>query len=188
MTLLDGDDTDHRAARANFGPAWVQGKGASLPSCHRLTRRSVDAWLGFGDELARRFGTVLAFERNGSLAFCLSVAEFEERRSQLHRLHNAAGGEQDWEMIDRSALGRMLPGVRLGPVVVGASYGRSVMTVGAAMGSCQGRQCGCTVTRLRADASGRPPGEIGLHRVRPPLKPVTVGELATPGAPAPVPA
>ena len=125
VTLLDGDDTDHRAARANFGLVWLQGKGASMPSYHRLTRRSVDAWPGFNDELARRSGTSVAFERNGGLAFCLGEPEFEERRSQLHRLHNAAGGEQDWDMVGRAALERLLPGVALGPDVVGASYGRS---------------------------------------------------------------
>ena len=49
----------------------------------------------------------------------------------------------------------------------------------AGMGPCQGRQCGTTITRLLADATGRPPGEIGFYRARPPLKPVTLGELAT---------
>lgn len=125
VTLLDGDDTDHRAARANFGLVWLQGKGASMPAYHQLTRQSVDAWPAFDDELARRSGTGLAYEQHGGLQFCLSNAEFEERRSQLHRLHNAAGGEQDWEMVERPALERLLPGVALGPDVVGASYGRS---------------------------------------------------------------
>ena len=48
----------------------------------------------------------------------------------------------------------------------------------AGMGACQGRQCGYTVTRLLAEASGRPPADIGFYRIRPPLKPVTIGELA----------
>ena len=52
----------------------------------------------------------------------------------------------------------------------------------AGMGPCQGRQCGYTVTRLLAEASGRPPGEVGFYRARPPLKPITIGELATLGA------
>ncbi len=125
VKLLDGDDTDHRAARANFGLVWLQGKGASMPAYHQLTRRSVDAWSGFNDELSRQSGTGLAYERNGGLVFCLSETDYENRRSQLHRLHNAAGGEQDWEMIDRARLERLLPGVALGPDVVGASYGRS---------------------------------------------------------------
>lgn len=49
----------------------------------------------------------------------------------------------------------------------------------AGMGPCQGRQCSATITHLLADATGREPGEIGSYRARPPLKPVTIGELAT---------
>ena len=46
------------------------------------------------------------------------------------------------------------------------------------MGPCQGRQCGLTVTELVADASGVSPGEVGYFRIRPPIKPITLGELA----------
>lgn len=46
------------------------------------------------------------------------------------------------------------------------------------MGPCQGRQCGPLVNNLLAVAQGRPHAEVGLQRVRPPLKPVTLGELA----------
>ena len=46
------------------------------------------------------------------------------------------------------------------------------------MGPCQGRQCGYTVTRILAEAQGRSPGDVGYYHVRPPLKPVTLGELA----------
>src|SRR5690606_27994120 len=48
----------------------------------------------------------------------------------------------------------------------------------AGMGPCQGRYCGLTVTELLAEATGRPPGEVGYYRLRTPLKPVTLGELA----------
>lgn len=48
----------------------------------------------------------------------------------------------------------------------------------AGMGPCQGRMCGLTVTEILADAHGREPGAIGYYRIRPPIKPVTVGELA----------
>jgi NADPH-dependent 2,4-dienoyl-CoA reductase/sulfur reductase-like enzyme len=47
------------------------------------------------------------------------------------------------------------------------------------MGPCQGRQCGYTVTRLLSASQNRPPSEVGFFHVRPPLKPVTVGELAS---------
>ena len=46
------------------------------------------------------------------------------------------------------------------------------------MGPCQGRQCGLTVTEVIADARGVPPGETGYFRIRPPIKPITLGELA----------
>lgn len=46
------------------------------------------------------------------------------------------------------------------------------------MGPCQGRLCGLTVTELIAEASGRTMEEVGYYRIRPPIKPVTVGDLA----------
>jgi hypothetical protein len=46
------------------------------------------------------------------------------------------------------------------------------------MGPCQGRQCGLTVTELIADKRGVSPEEIGYFRIRPPIKPITLGELA----------
>lgn len=46
------------------------------------------------------------------------------------------------------------------------------------MGPCQGRQCGLTASELIADERGLAPGEVGYQRVRPPLKPITLGELA----------
>ena len=49
----------------------------------------------------------------------------------------------------------------------------------AGMGPCQGRQCGYTVTRILAEAQRRPPEAVGYLHVRPPLKPVTLGELAS---------
>jgi len=48
----------------------------------------------------------------------------------------------------------------------------------AGMGPCQGRQCAYTVANILSDAEGRAVPDIGLYRVRPPLKPLTLGELA----------
>jgi thioredoxin reductase len=46
------------------------------------------------------------------------------------------------------------------------------------MGPCQGRLCGLTVTEMMAQARGVSPQEIGYYRLRPPVKPVTLAELA----------
>jgi NADPH-dependent 2,4-dienoyl-CoA reductase/sulfur reductase-like enzyme len=48
----------------------------------------------------------------------------------------------------------------------------------AGMGPCQGRLCAYTVANVLADAEDRPISEVGLYRVRPPIKPVTLRELA----------
>jgi len=47
------------------------------------------------------------------------------------------------------------------------------------MGPCQGRLCGLTVTELMAEARGKTPQEIGYYRLRAPVKPITLAELAS---------
>jgi NADPH-dependent 2,4-dienoyl-CoA reductase/sulfur reductase-like enzyme len=47
------------------------------------------------------------------------------------------------------------------------------------MGPCQGRQCGHSVSAILARATGATMDEIGFYRIRPPLKPITLGELAS---------
>jgi thioredoxin reductase len=46
------------------------------------------------------------------------------------------------------------------------------------MGPCQGRLCGLTTVEIMAECRGVPVSEIGYYRIRPPVKPVTVGDLA----------
>jgi NADPH-dependent 2,4-dienoyl-CoA reductase/sulfur reductase-like enzyme len=47
------------------------------------------------------------------------------------------------------------------------------------MGPCQGRLCGLTVTELIAEERGTTPDAVGYYRLRPPVKPITLGELAS---------
>jgi thioredoxin reductase/bacterioferritin-associated ferredoxin len=46
------------------------------------------------------------------------------------------------------------------------------------MGPCQGRLCGLTVTEIIAAERGVSAGEVGYYRLRPPIKPVALKELA----------
>jgi hypothetical protein len=46
------------------------------------------------------------------------------------------------------------------------------------MGPCQGRMCAATVTALIADEQQRHPADVGTFRTRPPVKPITLSELA----------
>jgi octopine oxidase subunit A len=47
------------------------------------------------------------------------------------------------------------------------------------MGPCQGRMCGLTVTELIAAERETSPATVGYWRLRPPVKPITLGELAS---------
>ena len=53
------------------------------------------------------------------------------------------------------------------------AYGR------CGMGPCQGRVCGLVVSEVLADALNTSPSEVGYYRIRPPIKPVTLGEVAS---------
>lgn len=58
------------------------------------------------------------------------------------------------------------------------------------MGPCQGRFCGLTVAELLAEQHQLPIADIGYYRIRPPIKPVTIGDIAAsfvpdPGLPPP---
>ncbi|WP_431284353.1 FAD-dependent oxidoreductase [Humitalea sp. 24SJ18S-53] len=47
------------------------------------------------------------------------------------------------------------------------------------MGPCQGRLCGLTVVETIAAARGISPAEVGYYRLRTPVKPLTVAEMAS---------
>ncbi|MCW3474089.1 FAD/NAD(P)-dependent oxidoreductase [Limobrevibacterium gyesilva] len=59
---------------------------------------------------------------------------------------------------------------------LGPNQAKSFLRAG--MGPCQGRMCGPVVSELIAEARGVGVEEVGYYRIRPPLKPITVGELA----------
>lgn len=48
----------------------------------------------------------------------------------------------------------------------------------AGMGPCQGRMCGLTVCELMAQQTMQGPGNIGYMSIRPPVKPVNLGEIS----------
>ena len=46
------------------------------------------------------------------------------------------------------------------------------------MGPCQGRMCGLAVTEIIAARRGEAPSVVDYYRIRPPLKPLALAELA----------
>jgi NADPH-dependent 2,4-dienoyl-CoA reductase/sulfur reductase-like enzyme len=71
--------------------------------------------------------------------------------------------------------GRIRQAVTLG--ALGPNQLKTFLRCG--MGPCQGRMCGLTVTEMIADVRGITPPQVGYYRLRPPVKPITVAELAT---------
>ena len=71
--------------------------------------------------------------------------------------------------------GQVRDAVKLG--VSGPNQTKSFLRCG--MGPCQGRLCGPTVVEVIADARNVSPAEVGYYRLRPPVKPITLAELAS---------
>ncbi|MVA27093.1 FAD-dependent oxidoreductase (plasmid) [Agrobacterium vitis] len=123
VIMLDGEDGDLRAARANFGLVWVQGKGVDMPAYSLLSRKSTDLWERFLKDVVAASEMPVDYARPGGLIYCLGEAEYEARKAINTRMHNQQTGVET-EMIERRDLNRMLPKVNLGTEVVGASYCR----------------------------------------------------------------
>ncbi|RLQ85201.1 NAD(P)/FAD-dependent oxidoreductase [Notoacmeibacter ruber] len=121
VVVLDGADSDFRAARANFGLVWTQGKGADVPAYNRLTLQSSELWPDFLADVTAQSRVPVDYARPGGLTICLGDDEFEERKALLQRMHNQ-GAVTETVMLSRSELEKMMPDVKLGPEVTGASY------------------------------------------------------------------
>jgi len=124
VLMLDGADTDYRAAKANFGLVWAHGKGLGHPAYHRLSIDAAKSWSEFAQQLEVESGIEIAYERNGGLHFCLSDDEFISRATLLEKWQAQTPDlSPSARMLSRSELQRRFPSMRLGEAVVGASFG-----------------------------------------------------------------
>lgn len=114
--LLDEGDNAFRAARGNFGLIWTQSKGTDLPAYAQWTWTSAQGWADLSAELMAQTGARLAYHRPGGIEICLTAAEMEDKQKKMERLQTHAD-HIEFRMLERKALGNMLPG--LGPDVAG---------------------------------------------------------------------
>lgn len=121
VAVLDEGDRAQRAARTNFGLVWVQSKGEGMPAYMRWTRRSADQWPAFAQRLESLTGVNTEYRKDGGLVYCLGESEYEARGSKVARMR-AQTDIFGTEMLERAALERLMPDVRLGEAVTGASY------------------------------------------------------------------
>lgn len=68
--------------------------------------------------------------------------------------------------------------IRAASAIAAAGHNAVKGRTRAGMGACQGRQCAQMVSILLSEQTGAPVESLGLPNVRPPLKPVTLGEMA----------
>ena len=124
IVLDDGDDV-LRAARGNFGLVWVQSKGMGMHRYHAWSRESARLYGDFAAELKEGSGVAVAHRNDGGMHIFLCEAEREQRRREMDIMRQQAGVDGfECEIIEREEVEKMLPGVRLGDEVVGASFSK----------------------------------------------------------------
>src|SRR3546814_11756021 len=95
-------------------------------SSDRWSRESAQLWTDFAAELEETTGIALAHRNRGGLALLLGEAEVEQRRREIALMKQQAGATGfDCEIIDPRAVRAMLPRLRPGAEVAGASLGRA---------------------------------------------------------------
>lgn len=122
--VLDEGDGAVRTSRVNFGLVWLLGKGDGMPAYGFWTRRSADLWPAFTQELKDYTGIDTCYVKSGGLSYCLGEAEYEMRSEAVARMRGqAAQDPYEARMIDRAELQALMPRVKFGAEVLGASYG-----------------------------------------------------------------
>ncbi|MGL4637217.1 MAG: NAD(P)/FAD-dependent oxidoreductase [Beijerinckiaceae bacterium] len=146
----------------------------------------IGGWL-----IAEASGRLAGLAAAAALGRTVSVASVEALRATRNRLSRLRPFLDAWYQ-PRSALlnppdnvivcrceektaGDLREAIRLGST--GPNQVKTATRCG--MGPCQGRLCGLTLTTVLAAEKGVSPQEIGALRIRPPLKPLTLGELAS---------
>jgi NADPH-dependent 2,4-dienoyl-CoA reductase/sulfur reductase-like enzyme len=155
----------------------IAGDGAGIAGAMAAEHRGRLAAL----DAAHRLGKIDARRRDRDAApHAAALARAERGRRFLDLLYRPAeafrvpAGETLVCRCEEVTARQVLEAVALG--CQGPNQLKSFLRCG--MGPCQGRLCGLTVTELIARARGVPPSEIGYYRLRPPVKPITLAELA----------
>jgi len=123
ITMLDEGDRAFRAARGNAGLVWYQAKGRGMRRYQEWSLEATRAWPSFAAKLLDLTGIDVAYSKPGGMSFCISDAEYEDRRAILDQIRQeAAGNDYDCRMLDRAEIEKKIHGMKLGDAVIGASY------------------------------------------------------------------
>lgn len=156
--LVAGDCAGIVGARAGE----LQGRLCALQSAHQLQKFDLDQ----RDRAAMRI--------KHSLQRHLSIRPFLDALYPPARAYQLPEDETLVCRCEEVNAGQIRQAARMG--CVGPNQVKAFTRCG--MGPCQGCLCGSTVSALIADETGASMEQVGYFRVRPPFKPITLGELA----------
>ena len=127
--------------------------------------------------IAEKAGKPVSSERAACRAELQKDAAVRPLLEALYAPSQEVLAPQDTTMICRCeeiTAGQIREAVALG--APGPNQVKSFLRSG--MGPCQGRMCGLAVTEIIAAARGDEPSTVDYYRIRPPLKPLLLSELA----------
>ena len=123
VTLLDQGGSTPSASRGNFGLTWVQGKGLGMTRYAEWTLDAVQAWPEFSEDLEENTRISVDFDQPGGFEACLGEEEWSRRKAVVEQMRQeSVDGNYDCEMLDRQTMQEMIPKLRLGKTVYGASF------------------------------------------------------------------
>jgi glycine/D-amino acid oxidase-like deaminating enzyme len=125
VILLDEGDIAYRGAFGNFGLVWFQGKGLGMQRYVDWSLEATQRWPAFAERLEQESGVDIHYRKSGGLTLCRGERGLAEQREKLAQLAQQSGsGKYDCEIIDRPQLERLIPRLRLGATISGASFSR----------------------------------------------------------------
>lgn len=123
VIVLDEGDCAFRAARGNAGLVWYQAKGQGMRRYQEWSLEATRAWPEFSEKLKEITGIDVSYCKPGGLHFCINETEYESRRELIEEIRReTAPDDYDCKMLNRVAVQQLLPEMKLGDTVVGASY------------------------------------------------------------------
>ena len=179
---------------------WNASQNCFVPDCDRWGRTNIPSVFIAGDGAGIAGAKAAAFAgRIAALGIACDLDKIttEQRDAAAHPLHKKLVTERRARPFIDAAYppyaGAILPAddtiiCRCEEVTAGDI--RRMATLGClgpnqtkafgrpGMGPCQGRYCGLAVTQILSATHNAPHDKTGYYRIRPPLKPVTLGEIA----------
>ena len=170
-------DRDHWGETSLAG-VFIAGDGGAIGGALAAREQGRLVALAVASQLQRLDGARrdhLAREPQRALARCLAARPLIDALYRPQAENRIPHNEVIVCRCEEVTAGQVRADVRFG--CLGPSQAKTFNRCG--MGPCQGRLCGLSVTEVIAEQRQVSPSVVGYYRVRPPLKPITLAQLAS---------